>query len=95
MIRGYGRSTLSAKCAIKIDLQKAFDTLSWGFIIDVLTMMKIPNIFIGWIRGCLTGAIYSISINGGLAGFFQGKRGIRQEDPLFPYIFVIAMNVLS
>ena len=67
LIKGYGKSTLSARCAIKIDLQKAFDTLSWDFIFDVLTVMKIPSIFIGWIKGCLIGTRYSISINKGLA----------------------------
>ena len=65
LVKGYGRSTLFSRCAIKIDLQKVFDSLNWGFIMDVLKVLKISSIFIGWIRECLTGARYSISINGG------------------------------
>ena len=61
----------------------------------VLNVMRIPNTFIGGIRSCLTEPRYFISINGGLAGYFKGRRGIRQGDSLFLYIFVIVMNVLS
>ena len=95
LVRGYGKTTLSPRCAIKIDLQKAFDSLSWKFIFDVLIALKFPRIFVEWIRKCITTPWYSISINGGLEGYFKGGKGIRQGDPLFPYIFVIVMNVLS
>ena len=63
LVRGYGRSKISPRCAIKVDLQKAFDTLSWDFILAVLSVMKFPDVFIRWIKGCLTIARFSISIN--------------------------------
>ena len=76
LVRGYGRTTLSLRCAIKIDLQKAFDSLSWEFIFYVLTVLKVPGVFIGWIRKCLTTHWFSISVNGGFAGYFRGAKGI-------------------
>ena len=75
LVRGYGRVNLSPRCAIKIDLQKAFDSLDWKFILEVLVALKMPRIFVEWIRTCLTGAMFSISINGGLVGYFKGARG--------------------
>ena len=77
LVRGYGKVTLSLRCAIKIDLQKAFDSVDWGFI-QVLEAMNFPTLFIDWIRGCIITSRFSISINGGLIGFFKGARGVRQ-----------------
>ena len=94
MVRGYGRTTLSSRCTMKIDLRKAFDSLDWDFVLDVMVSLRFLIQYINWLRKCLTTPRYSISINGGLAGYFKGVRGIRQGDPLSLYIFVIAMNVL-
>ena len=61
--------------SIKIDLQKAFDSLNWEFILNVLTVLQFPNMFIDWIRACITTPRFSILVNGGLVGYFKGARG--------------------
>ncbi|XP_039031355.1 uncharacterized protein LOC120166027 [Hibiscus syriacus] len=77
MVRGYGRKSISPRCSLKIDLHKAFDSIHWGFISDILKALNLPHLFIAWIEACISQARYSISFNGTLIGYFKCARGLR------------------
>lgn len=92
MSRMHGRK---GSLSIKIDLEKAYDRLSWNFIRNVLDEIGLPQKLINLIMECITSPAFSVLWNGEVSGDFHPSRGIRQGAPLAPYIFVLCMEKLS
>ncbi|XP_021756626.1 uncharacterized protein LOC110721745 [Chenopodium quinoa] len=95
MLKEYNNKRKSPRCTIKVDLRKAYGSVHWSFIHDMLQALNFPSKFISWVMECVTSPSFSIMINGGLNGFFKGKRRIRQGDPMSPLVFVIVIEYLS
>ncbi|KAL5561445.1 hypothetical protein UlMin_031192 [Ulmus minor] len=80
---------------MKIDIQKAYDRLSWQFLEAVLKAFGFHPKWINWIVTCCSTTKMTLLLNGAPVRSFFPKRGLRQGDPLSPFLFILCMEVLS
>ncbi|XP_071700012.1 secreted RxLR effector protein 78-like [Rutidosis leptorrhynchoides] len=79
----------------KVDFEKAFDSLSWEFLMEVMEFMGFGEKWRRWILTCLKSASISVLVNGSSTNEFTLDRGVRQGDPLSPFLFIIAAEGLN
>ncbi|XP_022557398.2 uncharacterized protein LOC111205592 [Brassica napus] len=90
-------STAEKKCpmAVKTDMSKAYDRVEWDFIQQVLQRLGFHEKLIHLVMQCVTTVSYSFLINEAVYGSVTPQRGIRQGDPISPYLFILCGEVLT
>ncbi|XP_062100619.1 uncharacterized protein LOC133806546 [Humulus lupulus] len=70
LLKGYNRRNISPRCLMKIDISKAYDSIDWKFLENLLNALCFPKRFIRWIMVCLRGSSYALVLNGSIQGRF-------------------------
>ncbi len=80
---------------IKIDLEKAYDCIEWSFVRKILIHFGFPDYITRIIMSCISTTSTSLLFNGGKLNQFFPSRGIRQGDPLSPFLFLLCIEYLG
>lgn len=77
LVKNYNKKQISPRCMVKVYIQKAYDSVEWPFLKQMMMELGFPHKYINWIMVCLTTVSYVINVNGELTEVFEARKGLR------------------
>ena len=80
---------------LKVDIEKAYDSIKWNTVLATLTLMKFAEIGISLIKACITSLTFSFLVNDQPSKWIFSQRALSQGDPISPFLFLLISHNLT
>ncbi|XP_058734104.1 uncharacterized protein LOC131605811 [Vicia villosa] len=80
---------------LKVDFEKAYDNVNWSFLLYMLSRFGFGEKWLRWMKACICSSSMSVLVNGSPTKDFMAEKGLKQGDPLSPFLFTIVTEGLA